>query len=145
MRECTSPKEKCCVTLRYLARGESFRSLKYQFRISEKAILYSLRSSFCYYPSFGKRTFENIENYRRMEEVAEKFYHRWNFPNGFGGFDGKHIVLQELKNSGCYYRNYKGSGSIILMGMIGPECEFLFANLGMNDSNSDGGNGPKAP
>ena len=67
MREGISPKEKCCVRLRYLARGESFRSLKYQFRISEKAILYSLRSSFCYYPSFGKRTFENIENYRRME------------------------------------------------------------------------------
>ena len=75
----------------------------------------------------------------------EKFYHRWNFPNGFGGFDGKHIVLQEPKNSESHYRNYKGSGSIILMGMIGPECEFLFANLGMNDRNSDGGNSHKAP
>ena len=145
MRECISHEERCCFTLRYLARGESFRSLEYQFRISDKAILYSLRSSFCYYPSFGKRTFENIENYIRMEDDCGKFYHRWNFANGFGGFDGKHIVLQEPKNSGSYYRNYKGSGSIILMGMIGPECEFLFANLGMNDSNSDGGNGPKAP
>ena len=39
-RECISPEESCCVTLRYLASGESFRSLEYQFRISKKAISY---------------------------------------------------------------------------------------------------------
>ena len=34
MRECISPEGRSCVTLRYLASGESFRSLEYQFRIS---------------------------------------------------------------------------------------------------------------
>ena len=40
MSECIKPEEMCCVTLRYLASGESFRSLEYQFRISKKAISY---------------------------------------------------------------------------------------------------------
>ena len=31
------------------------------------------------------------------------------------------------------------------MGMIGPECEFLFADLGMNGRNSDGGNWSQSP
>ena len=33
MRECIKPKEMCSLTLRYLASGESFRSLEFQFRI----------------------------------------------------------------------------------------------------------------
>ena len=59
-------------------------------------------------------------------EIAEKFERRWNFPNGLSAVDGKHIVIQQPKNSGSHYRNYKGGDSIILMGMIGPEYEFLF-------------------
>ena len=34
---------------------------------------------------------------------------------------------------------------MILMGMIGPEYEFLFAEVGMNVRNSDGGNWSQSP
>ena len=74
------------------------------------------------------------------KKIAEKFYLRQNFPNELGGVNGKHIVLQQPKNSGSHYRNYKGSNTIILMGMTGPEYEFLFPDVGMNGRNSDGGN-----
>lgn len=37
-RECISAKDKLIITLRYLATGESYRSLMYSFRISESAI-----------------------------------------------------------------------------------------------------------
>ena len=40
MRKPISPKERLALTLRYLATGETFRSLEYQFRISRKAICY---------------------------------------------------------------------------------------------------------
>ena len=85
----------------------------------------------------GKEHFQKPETTEEWKKIAEKFYYRWNFPNGIGGVDGKHIVLQQPKNSGSHYRNYKGS---VLIGMIGPEYEFLFADVGMNGRNSDGGN-----
>ena len=51
----------------------------------------------------------------------------------------ENIILQQPKNSGSY-RNYKRSDSITWMEMIGPEYEFLFADLAMNGRNSDGSN-----
>ena len=73
-------------------------------------------------------------------KISEKFKKRWNFPNGIGGVDGKHIVLQQPRNSGSHYRNYKGTYSIISLAMVGSEYGFLFADVGVNGRNSDGGN-----
>ena len=52
----------------------------------------------------------------------------------------ENIVLQQPKSSGSHYQNYKGTDSIILLAMVGPENEFLFVDVGMNGRNSDGGN-----
>ena len=38
MRESIKPHEMVCLTLRYLATGETFRSLEFQFRIGKKTI-----------------------------------------------------------------------------------------------------------
>ena len=146
LRECIKPEEMCCVALRYLASGESFRSLEYQFRISKKAIAYIVQEVCrAIAETFGKEHFKTSSPSEEWKQIADKFHRRWNFPNGLGGVDGKHIVLQQPKNSGSHYRNYKGSDSIILMGMIGPEYEFLFADIGMNGRNSDGGNWSQSP
>ena len=84
---------------------------------------------------FSKQLEKRASRHEFEREVAEKFESRWHFPNGLGAVDGKHIVIQQPKNSGSHYRNYKGGGSIILMDMIGPEYEFLFADVGMNGRN----------
>ena len=49
-------------------------------------------------------------------------------------------MLQQPKSSGSHYRNYKGTDSIILLAIVGPEYEFLFADVGMNGRNSNEGN-----
>ena len=49
-------------------------------------------------------------------------------------------MLQQPKSSGSHYRNDKGTDSIILLAMVGPEYEFLFVDVGINGRNSDGGN-----
>ena len=73
-------------------------------------------------------------------EISRKFKERENLPNGLEGVDGKHIVLRQPKSSGSHYRNYKGTDSIILLAIVGPEYELLFVNVGVNGRNSDGGN-----
>ena len=102
--------------LRYLASGESFRSLEYQFRISKKAISYIVQEvALAIAKILGKEHFNTSSTTAEWWKVSEKFNQRLNFPNGLVG---KHIVLQQPENSGSHYRNYTGSDSIVLMGMI---------------------------
>ena len=48
-------------------------------------------------------------------------------------------------NSGSHYRNYKGTDSFIFMAVVRPEYQFLFADIGLNGRNSDGGNWLQSP
>ena len=78
MRECIKPKEMCCVTLRYLASGESFRSLEYQFRISKKAISYMVQEvSLAIIKTLGKEYLKAPNTTEEWINIAEKFYYRW--------------------------------------------------------------------
>ena len=53
--------------------------------------------------------------------------------------DGKHIVMQCPAKRGSYYYNYKGTHSIVLMAVAGPDYECLYADVGTNGRVSDGG------
>ena len=59
-------------------------------------------------------------------EISGKLSQRWNFLNTTGAIDGKHIVLEQPKNSDSYYHNYEGTDTIILMAVVGPKYQFLY-------------------
>ena len=140
MRKCISPEEKICLTLRYLATGETFRSLEFQFRISRKTISDAVISTAnSLVKRLGAQYLSTPKSEESWIEIADKFNERWNFPNGLGAIDGKHIVIRQPGKSGSHYRNYKGTDSIVLMAMVGPEYEFLYVEVGANGRNSDGG------
>ena len=81
-----------------MASGETFRSLEYQFRVSRQSIA-----------RIVERVAEAI-----IKELQDEYL--WNFLNTIGAIDdGKQTVLEQPKNSGSHYRNYKGTDSIILM------------------------------
>ena len=135
------PKEMCCVTLRYFASSESFRSLEYQLRISRKAISYIVEQVTAAIVKIHGEMYSKTPNSTgEWVKISRKFKEHWNVSNGLGGVDGKHIVSQQPKSFGSNYRNYKGTDSIILLAMVGPEYGFLFVDVGMNGRKSDGGN-----
>ena len=50
------------------------------------------------------------------------FREKWNFPYCVGAVEGKHVVIQPCR-SGSYYYNHKGTHSIVLMVLAGPNYE----------------------
>ena len=133
-------KSRLILAIRFLGTGESYRSLRFQFRISTPAISYiindvcsavntNLAPLFLKFPS-------TVEEWK---EISRKFEERWQFPNCIGAIDGKHIVMQPPPDAGSHYYNYKHTHSIVLLAVAGPDYECVYADIGTNGRVSDGG------
>ena len=119
------------VTLRFLATGETFVSLGYQFRISRSTL--SIMIPFVckvIYNVLKPEVLKCPDAKAEWLEIAKDFNEKWQLPNCIGAGDGKHIRLLCPKNSGSLYYNYKGYYSIVLMAFVGANYEFLFVDAG---------------
>ena len=72
------------------------------------------------------------------ESIAQDFENKWQFPNCTGAIDGKHLVMQPLPEAASRYYNYKHAHSITLLAVVGPNYEFIYADVGTNGWVSDG-------
>ena len=62
-------------------------------------------------------------------QIAEDFERMWQFPNCIGAIDGKHVVICPPSGGGSFYYNYKGTHSVVLMAVAGPNYECLYADV----------------
>ena len=93
-RKALDPGLKLAITLRYLATGDSYKSLQYGFRVAVNTIcnlipatcqaIIEVYMEECIQPPMTPATWE---------EVAEGFSKRWNFHNCLGAVDGKHVAI----------------------------------------------------
>ena len=110
-----SAAEHLTVTLRFLATGEMFQSLSFQFRISDRAISYIVKEVCNTILKYLVPLYLKVPSTEEeWLSIAEKFETRWQYPNATGGIDGKHVVIQKPSRGGSHYYNYKYSRSIIL-------------------------------
>lgn len=58
------------------------------------------------------------------QNIASKFWEKWNFPNCMGAIDRKHITLVSPAHSGSLYFNYKGTLSSLHWLMLSTDSLF---------------------
>lgn len=125
---------------RYLATGESYRSLAFQFRIGVTTVS-RIVAEVCEvlwihlspdYLAAPSTSYDWLL-------VAENFEKKWQFPHCLGSLDGKHVVMKAPGNSGSLYFNYKGTFSLVLMALVDANLRFLAVDIGAYGRNSDGG------
>ena len=138
--EVICPKARLTMTIRFLASGETYRSLSFQFRMSRGAISYIVKDVCNAIIKNLSPVFLKVpSSQEEWLEISAKFAERWQFPNCIGALDGKHIVMQPPSESGSHYFNYKHTNSIVLLAVAGPDYECLYADIGTNGRVSDGG------
>ena len=93
------PVKRRALRLRFLATGESFRSLHFQFRISRPAISYIVTEVCEAIPKkLGPSYLKVPSSEQERLQIAKQFEEKRNFPNYLGAIDGIHITLQPTPN-----------------------------------------------
>lgn len=69
--------------------------------------------------------------------IAQGFLERANFPGCCGALDGKHINIQQPKNSGTEYFNYHGNFSTVLLAMVDSNYCFIAIDVGSKGRAND--------
>ena len=133
-------KECLAVTLRFLATGESYASLEFQFRIS-RSTLSMLIPNVCQaiYKVLKKDFLSCPSTNEEWLEITKEFEDRWNFPNCIGAGDGKHIRMKCPPNTGSNFYKYKSFFSSVLLAFVGPQYQFLYIDVGCQGIASDSG------
>ena len=146
MRTSIAPNERLALGIRYLATGETFKSLSFQFRFG-KSTVSQIVMGVCdaIYQVLGRQHLKTPNTVKNWREIAALFYSKWNIPNNIGAIDGKRILFQKPPNAGSHFHDYKRNESVIaLIGFVdrwsvaGPSYECLCADVGTNGRNSDG-------
>ncbi|XP_055920834.1 putative nuclease HARBI1 [Eupeodes corollae] len=140
MRNSISVPEKVALVLRFLASGESFRSLEYQSRLSESIIFITV-PEVCeaIYKKLGPEYLKFPSCNEEWINIAKGFEFRWQFPHSLGAIDGKHVAFRASRGHGAIYYNYKGFNSIILLAMCKADYTFTYINFGLNGGCHDAG------
>ncbi len=137
-RDPLEPGMKLALTLRHLASGSKYASMKFGWRVPHNTQSLLVREV-CQ---------AIIDEY--MDEVmicpttpdgwraiADKFYEKWNLPHTCGALDGKHVACRCPPKSGSMYYNYKGFYSVVLMALVDADYKFIWADVGGTGSASD--------
>ena len=140
-RDVISSEERLALTLRYLASGDSPRSLSFSYRIGVTTV-HRIISNTClaiWNALLSKGYLKAPSSPYEWLKIADEFKRIWNFPNCCGAIDGKHIKIQAPAGSGSLYYNYKHWHSIVLMAIAAADYSFILVDIGDNGRHSDGG------
>ena len=128
------------VTLRFLATGDTYKSLGYAFRVAPNTLC-SIIPETCraIIAAYGDEVLKMPDTPEGWKEVAKGFQQRWNFPHIIGAIDGKHIHIRNPPHAGSKYFNYKKFYSIVLLAVVDSDYKFLYIDVGAVGAEADAG------
>lgn len=94
VREAIPPETRLHITIRYLASGDSMRSLSYAYRVGHNTISKIVSETCEVIWECLKDTVFIKNNEKSWQNVIDDFERLWNYPNCIGAIDGKHVTLQ---------------------------------------------------
>jgi hypothetical protein len=133
MRKALEPGLRLAITLRYIATGDSYKSLEYGFRVANNSISRIVPETCeAIIQEFGDELLKCPTTPDAWKLVSEGFANRWNFHNTIGALDGKHIAIRCPSKAGSMYFNYKGFHSIIMLALVDADYKFMYVDIGAN-------------
>ena len=107
------------ITLRYIATGQSGRSLSQQFRVGRSTVSMIIRETAAAIISSMQREFLHTPvTTKEWQDISQIFANKWQFPHCLGAIDGKHFRIIAPAKSGSLYYNYKGYFSILVLAVV---------------------------
>lgn len=131
--------QKLCIMLRYLATGETFRSLAFQYRVHRSTIGRIVDKCF---DGIIKNFLEKAiptPTTASLQQNIDNFFAKWNFPNCVGAIDGKHIRIKCPPRAGSSFFNYKDFHSIVLLAIVNANYKFVAVDVGSYGREGDAG------
>ena len=114
---------KVAITLRYLATGDSCKTLMYGSRVAFNTIsLLVIEVCEAIYQVYREEQLKCPSTTQECWEKAVHFDQRWNFHHAVGAIDGKHVTIRNPRQSGSKYYNYKGFYSVMLWTLTAGFC-----------------------
>ncbi|KAJ8915449.1 hypothetical protein NQ315_003212, partial [Exocentrus adspersus] len=131
MRVSIDAEERLTITLRFLATGKIFETLKFDYFIGSRTVS-SIVKETCQaiWDVLQPLEMKPPSSKERWLEIADNFYERTNFPNVVGAVDRKHIRLISPMYSGSNYYNYKNYFSIVLLAVVDSDYRFIAIDVG---------------
>ena len=130
-RKALDPGLKLAMTLRHLASGDRYASMKFNFRVAHNTMSVCVREVCrAIVEEYKQECIQCPTTEGEWRTIAEAFERRWNVPHACGALDGKHIAIRRPRNSGSQYFNYKGFFSIVLLGVVDADYKFLWVDIG---------------
>jgi hypothetical protein len=132
------PGLKISLTLRHLASGNKYSSMKFAWRVPHNTISLVVREvCSAIIDEYMDEVLVCPTTPASWRIIADKFYRKWNFPHTCGALDGKHVACRCPRKSGSLYFNYKGFYSIVLLALVDADYKFIWADVGGAGSASD--------
>ena len=123
---------KLAATLRFLATGDSYASIAYNYRVHSTTVgLFVPDVCEAIKMEYKDEVIKFPTSSDEWLAIARDFEHRWNMPHALGALDGKHVKIRCPPNSGSnYWCVYKHCYSIVLLALVDADYRFIWADTG---------------